>query len=353
MSDLVKSSNLTAEQKSLESQFNTLSLRLDEPASLTAINNTLKFNTYLLGHEMNKIDLSLFDQLLPKIKQFGKDDVASFRHILRWGDLIQNLTDTKDKFSIDLDAPVPREIKEKKKKDDKKDGAKPAEKEQKPVEKADAKKENKGEKKEMTEEEKKVKAEAAKAKKAAKAKANAEKQAAAQASQGPPTPSMVDFKVGFIQKAIKHPNADSLYVSTIDCGEEEPRTICSGLVKYIPLEDMQERYVTVVANLKPVAMRGIKSNGMVLCASAEDKVEFVNPPAGSKPGDKLFFQDFDGTPEKQLNPKKKIFETVQPLFTTTEALEVTYTEEGKEPKKLVNAKGELCKINSLVKAEVK
>ena len=33
-----------------------------------------------------------------------------------------------------------------------------------------------------------------------------------------------------------HPDADSLYVETIDVGEEEPRTVVSGLVKYIPIE---------------------------------------------------------------------------------------------------------------------
>ena len=62
------------------------------------------------------------------------------------------------------------------------------------------------------------------------------------------------------------------------------------MVKYIPLEDMQERFVVCVANLKPVNMRGVKSCAMVLCASNADTVEFVNPPAGSKPGDKLFFE---------------------------------------------------------------
>lgn len=92
---------------------------------------------------------------------------------------------------------------------------------------------------------------------------------------------------------------------------------------------------------------------MVLCASNENTVEFVNPPAGSKPGDKLFFETFDGTPEKQLNPKKKVWEALQPHFSTSENFEVTFTEEGKEPKKLVNAKGELCKNSTIVKADVK
>ena len=49
----------------------------------------------------------------------------------------------------------------------------------------------------------------------------------------------LDIRVGKILKAEKHPNADSLYVEEIDVGGAETRTIVSGLVKYIPLEEMQ------------------------------------------------------------------------------------------------------------------
>ncbi|KAK9240322.1 hypothetical protein V1525DRAFT_370631 [Lipomyces kononenkoae] len=169
----------------------------------------------------------------------------------------------------------------------------------------------------------------------------------------PITPALVDLRVGFIQKAVKHPDADSLYVSTIDMGDPTgPRTVCSGLVKHIPLEDMQQRHVIVVANLKPVTMRGIKSEAMVLCAANEEKVELTIPPPGSKAGDKVFFEGFDGTPEPQLNPKKKIFETLQPNFTTNEKLEVVFkTDEGERP--LINREGKIVLAPSLVNAEVR
>ena len=49
----------------------------------------------------------------------------------------------------------------------------------------------------------------------------------------------LEIRVGLIRKAEKHPDADSLYVEEIDVGEEAPRTVVSGLVKYIPLEEMQ------------------------------------------------------------------------------------------------------------------
>ncbi|CAI9776121.1 unnamed protein product [Fraxinus pennsylvanica] len=125
--------------------------------------------------------------------------------------------------------------------------------------------------------------------------------------------SRLDIRVGLITKAQKHPNADSLYVEEIDVGEAQPRTVVSGLVKYIPLEEMQNRKVCVLCNLKPGAMRGIKSQAMVLAASSSDhtKVELVEPPQGAVVGERVTFPGFEGTPDKVLNPKKKVWETLQ------------------------------------------
>jgi tRNA-binding EMAP/Myf-like protein len=47
----------------------------------------------------------------------------------------------------------------------------------------------------------------------------------------------LDFRVGRILEARKHPDADSLYVEIIDLGEEKPRTVVSGLVRFVPLEE--------------------------------------------------------------------------------------------------------------------
>lgn len=65
----------------------------------------------------------------------------------------------------------------------------------------------------------------------------------------------------------QHPDADSLYVEKIDVGEAEPRTVVSGLVQFAPREELQDRLVVVLCNLKPQKMRGIESKGMLLCAS--------------------------------------------------------------------------------------
>ncbi|CAN1334374.1 Probable methionine--tRNA ligase [Linum perenne] len=105
-------------------------------------------------------------------------------------------------------------------------------------------------------------------------KQQSKKPAAAGKSKGTVEPEItitrLDIRVGLIKKAQKHPDADSLYVEEIDVGEAEPRTVVSGLVKYIPLEEMQNRKVCVLCNLKPATMRGIKSQAMVLAASNSD-----------------------------------------------------------------------------------
>jgi methionyl-tRNA synthetase len=143
---------------------------------------------------------------------------------------------------------------------------------------------------------------AAKSGASAKSKANVEQEI---------TIARLDIRVGKIVKVQKHPDADSLYVEEIDVGEPQPRTVVSGLVKYIPLEEMQDRMVCVLCNLKPASMRGIKSQAMVLCASTEDKVELVEPPKSAIVGERVKFTGFEGEPDDVLNPKKKIWEALQ------------------------------------------
>jgi len=128
------------------------------------------------------------------------------------------------------------------------------------------------------------------------------------------SPSRLDIRIGKIVEVSKHPDADALYVEKIDLGEEQPRTIVSGLVNFIPIEEMQNRMVVVLCNLKPAKMRGIESKGMVLCASVDDpkQVEALIPPEGSVPGERVFVENYEsGTPDDVLNPKKKVWEKLQ------------------------------------------
>ena len=103
-------------------------------------------------------------------------------------------------------------------------------------------------------------------------------------------PHRLDIRIGKIVEVERHPDADGFYVKKIDLGkfssgvlfdfcqiyqkyvccwlgEETPRTVVSGLVKFVSESAMLNRLVVVLCNLKPVKMQGIESSAMVLCAS--------------------------------------------------------------------------------------
>ena len=59
--------------------------------------------------------------------------------------------------------------------------------------------------------------------------------------------------VGKVVSVKKHPDADSLYVEQIDVGEEKPREVVSGLVRYMREEDINGKTILVLKNLKPAS----------------------------------------------------------------------------------------------------
>ena len=81
----------------------------------------------------------------------------------------------------------------------------------------------------------------------------------------------VDVRVGTILKVWNHETAENLYCEEIDCGEETPRQICSGLREHYSPEEMTGRKVLVVCNLKESKFRGFMSYGMVLAAKMTDE----------------------------------------------------------------------------------
>lgn len=84
----------------------------------------------------------------------------------------------------------------------------------------------------------------------------------------------VELKVGTILAAEKVENADKLLKLNVKVDEEE-RTVVSGIAKWYAPEDIVGKNVVVVANLKPVKLRGIESCGMLLCASKGDALELI------------------------------------------------------------------------------
>ena len=66
------------------------------------------------------------------------------------------------------------------------------------------------------------------------------------------------------------PKSAKLLRFTLDCGEETPRQILSGIHEWYEPEDLVGKTVVACTNLKPRKMMGIMSNGMLISAVKEE-----------------------------------------------------------------------------------
>lgn len=123
----------------------------------------------------------------------------------------------------------------------------------------------------------------------------------------------VAFRAATILTADKHPEAESLLVLQVDCGDKSedgeplpPRTVVAGLANEISPEELIQRKVVVVTNLKPARMRGIESTAMILAASDEqqDAVELLDVPESTPNGSLLQFEGkVESKPDAMLKSK--------------------------------------------------
>ncbi len=94
----------------------------------------------------------------------------------------------------------------------------------------------------------------------------------------------LDLRIGEIVAAEKINKSDRLLKLTVKAPEE--RTVVAGIAEHYDPEEVVGRQVIIVANLKPVKLMGVQSQGMVLAAKDDGKLVLsaVSAPvsAGSK-----------------------------------------------------------------------
>jgi methionyl-tRNA synthetase len=95
----------------------------------------------------------------------------------------------------------------------------------------------------------------------------------------------LDLEVGRITEVKRHPNAAKLYVERVQMGDGE-RQIVSGLVPFLKEEELLDKLVVIVKNLKPASLRGVESRGMLLAAEKDGVLEVLSPD-DAMPGDKV------------------------------------------------------------------
>ena len=82
--------------------------------------------------------------------------------------------------------------------------------------------------------------------------------------------SRVEMRVGQILEAERIPNSRKLMRLRVDIGSEV-RQVVAGIAEAYDAAVLVNRKIVLVANLKPVKLMGVESNGMIVAASNEGK----------------------------------------------------------------------------------
>lgn len=131
--------------------------------------------------------------------------------------------------------------------------------------------------------------------------------------KNPPAPDDVgrlDLRVGKIVEISQVPDSESLYTTKVDCGEPAPRKVLAGLAKSVPIEELQNRLVVVLCNLKPSKMRGHLSEAMIMVATSPDGPEPLMPPQNATPGDLVNCEGYARDPVKNPRSKQKLYDPI-------------------------------------------
>ena len=162
----------------------------------------------------------------------------------------------------------------------------------------------------------------------------------------------VALRAGTILEAGPHPDAESLIVCKLDCGDvdesgepSEPRTVVAGLAGKIPFDQLIGRKIVCISNLKPAKMRGIESTAMLLAASDgkegdDETVQLLDVPDSVPNGELVYFENMQPCePDAMLKSKGalKVWDRVKAALKVDGDKQAIYQDDGVERKLMTSA----------------
>lgn len=93
----------------------------------------------------------------------------------------------------------------------------------------------------------------------------------------------IELKIAKIVEVKDHPDADKLYILTVEL-EDSKKQLVAGVKKHYEPEGLINRQVVIVNNLEPATIRGEESEGMLLVAKDDDGFSFLMPEKPVKNG---------------------------------------------------------------------
>lgn len=140
--------------------------------------------------------------------------------------------------------------------------------------------------------------------------------------------SKVDLRVGYVEECTVMEGFKDIYSLVVDLNEDEKRKIGTGLRNHVPIDKIKHTKCIVFSNLKPkkFGKDGFESNGMIVCASSENKetIELIRPHEDAKPGDKVYLEGTELDPKKVDQLSNKNFDKVLKKLFSNDKGEATF-----------------------------
>ena len=96
----------------------------------------------------------------------------------------------------------------------------------------------------------------------------------------------LEFIVAQIKDVREHPNADKLYLLTVDTGGDKKQLV-AGIRASYEKDDLIGRRIVMISNLEPAVIRGQESQGMLLAVSDENGISLLGPDREVKEGSRV------------------------------------------------------------------
>ena len=156
--------------------------------------------------------------------------------------------------------------------------------------------------------------------------------------------SKANLQVCKVVECINHPESEKLLICKLQvAGESEPRTLVTGLAHYYTAEQMTNKLVVAIINLKPAKLAGIESCAMICAGSAVENgaevVKILETPQNSEVGDQIFIENYESVVDNAGRCNDKTWKKIVAVFTAQEGVACV------DNLKLVTKKGEVhCQL---------
>jgi len=98
----------------------------------------------------------------------------------------------------------------------------------------------------------------------------------------------VEFKIGEIKEATVVEGSEKLLMLQVDFGEENWRTVFSGIQQWYDPKDLIGKKTVFVTNIKPRKIMGVESQAMIFAAGDEENISILLLDKDMKNGTKVY-----------------------------------------------------------------